>query len=334
MDIPTYFSFKTGIAADLLTMLKSFLDDLPVFKKIPFYIFCESYGGKMTSAFGVTLYEAIQKGEIQVNFMGVALGDSWISPVDTVLTWGPYLYSFSLLDQTDLVYVNNLANETAQAFYSGDYEKSTTLWNLVEIGIADRTDHVNIYNVLQHNVQQPFKNARKFKDQNLGRLYWQHVGRLQQQSLSDFMNGPIRKKLGIIPDDVTWGGQSGEVFQKQRIDFMKPTIKDVSQLVNSGLMVVVYEGQLDMICDTIGAEVWINKLAWPGLTAYSQVRKAPLYPPSQEQAKNTGAFVKEYENFHFYIILKAGHMVPADAPEMALSMVERILAHTKVNNLV
>ena len=96
----------------------------------------------MTSAFGVTLYQAIKNGDIQVNFMGVALGDSWISAVDTVLTWGPYLYSFSLLDQKDLVYVNNLANQTAQAFYSGDFAKSTELWGEVESAIAARTDNV------------------------------------------------------------------------------------------------------------------------------------------------------------------------------------------------
>lgn len=317
-------------------MFKSFLEDLPVFKKNPFYIFCESYGGKMTSAFGVTLLQAVQQGKIEINFHGVALGDSWISPVDTVLTWGPYLYTFSLLDQSDLKVVNDYANKTASAFYAGQYEESTILWGDVERAIAKRTDNVNIYNVLQHNVKSPVKNdaLKKFKDINLFRAYWQNVGRLQEQSLSDFMNGPIRKKLGIIPDNVTWGGQSMDVFAKQTVDFMKPTIKEVSQLLNSGLMVAVYEGQLDIICDTIGAEVWINKILWPGLRAFSLVPKVPLYAPSQKQARNTGAFVKEYENFHFYIILKAGHMVPADAPEMALSMVERILGTGARDNRV
>lgn len=309
------------------------MTELPVFQQIPFYIFCESYGGKMTSAFGVALNEAIHKGEIKVNFVGVALGDSWISPVDTVLTWGQFLYTFSLLDETDLAFINDLANQTAQAFYSGDYEKSTSLWGKVENAIAARTDNVNIYNALQHNIAEPFENhAKMFKDENLDRMFWQNVGRLQLQSLSGLMNGPIRKKLGIIPDYVTWGGQSENVFEKQTVDFMKPTIKDVSQLINSGLTVVVYEGQLDIICDTIGAEIWINKLAWSGLDKYSKVQKVPLYPPSQVQTKNTGAFVKEYKNFHFYTIMKAGHMAPADAPEMSLAMVQRILGQTKVNN--
>lgn len=30
-------------------------------------------------------------GTIDVNLQGVALGDAWISPVDTVLSWADYL---------------------------------------------------------------------------------------------------------------------------------------------------------------------------------------------------------------------------------------------------
>lgn len=32
------------------------------------------------------------------------------------------------------------------------------------------------------------------------------VGYMHNDDLSALMNGPIRKKLGIIPADVTWGG--------------------------------------------------------------------------------------------------------------------------------
>ena len=42
--------------------------------------------------------------------------------------------------------------------------------------------------------------------EHLSRLYQRHVGVLQNDDLSELMNGPIRKKLGIIPDNVTWGG--------------------------------------------------------------------------------------------------------------------------------
>ena len=92
----------TGIATDLITLFKAFMVKMPQFKNTPFYIFSESYGGKMTAAFGVALYQEIQSGGIQCNFQGVALGDSWISPIDSVLTWAPYLYQMSLLDEKDL----------------------------------------------------------------------------------------------------------------------------------------------------------------------------------------------------------------------------------------
>ena len=300
---------------------------MSMFKTIPFYIFCESYGGKMTSAFGVTLYQAIQNKQVDCNFKGVALGDSWISPVDTVLTWGPYLFALSLLDDIDLTAVNYKANETAQAYYHGNYEVATVLWGELETVIALRTDNVNVYNILQHNVPSPTKKGQLMvKGRDIGQLYWQHVGQLQKQTLAEFMNGPVREKLGVIPDNVTWGGQSADVFSNQYVDFMKPVVKDVSKLLNYGLNVVVYQGQLDMICDTMGAEVWVSKLAWPHLNDFLQKRKMPLYAPSKAQVKDTGGFVKEFQNLQFYYLMKAGHMVPSDAPEMALTMVERILA--------
>ena len=49
-----------------------------------------------------------------------------------------------------------------------------------------------------------------------------HVKVLQEDSLAELMNGPIREKLGCIPNNVTWGGQSGMVFTAQKTEFMKP----------------------------------------------------------------------------------------------------------------
>lgn len=37
--------------------------------------------------------QAIKADKVKAAFKGVVLGDSWISPVDYVATWGPYLHS-------------------------------------------------------------------------------------------------------------------------------------------------------------------------------------------------------------------------------------------------
>lgn len=278
----------------------------------------------MTSAFGVALYQAIQAGSLKCDFKGVALGDSWISPVDSVLMWGPYLYAVSQLDDKDLKLVNQAAQATADAIAKGHYVKATDLFYQTEAVIAKTTDDVNVYNILRHH-SPPFPKFHPTGYTVLDHLYSLHVAPLYSDPLTELMNGLIRKKLGIIPQNVTWGGQSRDVFKYQSEDFMKPVISDVSKLLKYGLKVVIYQGQLDMICGTQGAEKWITKLDWDGLAEFQNTNRVPLYPPSALKDKDTGAFYKAYRNLELYYIMKAGHMVPSDNGEMALEMVKRII---------
>ena len=45
------------IAADLLTCICSFYNNLPQFKKLPVYIMAQSYGGKMAVEFALVWHE-------------------------------------------------------------------------------------------------------------------------------------------------------------------------------------------------------------------------------------------------------------------------------------
>nr|GEV57410.1 serine carboxypeptidase-like 51 [Tanacetum cinerariifolium] len=140
-------------------------------------------------------------------------------------------------------------------------------------------------------------------------------------NLGLLMNGAIRKKLGIIPDSVEWGGQSGLVFTYLEGDFMKPRINEVDELLNKGVNVTIYNGQLDVICATKGTEAWVEKLKWGGLKTFLSIDRNPLYCGDE---KITKGFTKSYRNLHFYWILEAGHFVPVDQPCIALDMVGSI----------
>ena len=41
--------------------------------------------------------------------------------------------------------------------------------------------------------------------------------------------------------------------------------------------VVVFNGQLDLIVDTIGTNVWVQKLKWNGLKSWNNAARKPLY---------------------------------------------------------
>ncbi|XP_030841632.1 retinoid-inducible serine carboxypeptidase [Strongylocentrotus purpuratus] len=318
-DSSAYTTNVSQIADDLVTCITAFFNKLPQFQKIPFYIFSESYGGKMTAAFSQKLLQAIQAGKVSADFKGFAMGDSWISPVDYVMTWGPYLKATSLLDSVGFAAVQDVAERTKEAFDQGNYSRSTELWGEAENVIETYSDDVNFYNILEHNV--PDENAKGGSP--IEQLRRRHLDVYQNDALSALMNGPLKKKLGI-PDSVTWGGQAGEVFTQQSEDFMKPVISIVDDLItNSDLRVIVYNGQLDLICDTPGTELWVQKLTWPGLVHFNSTTWTPEYVKSKQG--DTAYFYKSYENFAFFWIMKAGHMVPADAGEAALSMLESII---------
>ncbi|ONL98666.1 Serine carboxypeptidase-like 51 [Zea mays] len=140
-------------------------------------------------------------------------------------------------------------------------------------------------------------------------------------TIDGIMNGVIKQKLKIIPKNFTWGEQSDSVYNALVNDFMKPKIDEIDELLSYGINVTVYNGQLDVICSTNGAEAWVQKLKWDGLRTFLSLPRQPLYCGA---SKGTKAFVRSHKNLHFYWILGAGHYVPADQPCIALSMISSI----------
>ena len=197
------------------------------------------------------------------------------------------------------------------------YRKSTEYWSRALDLIDVATDKVNVYDVRQHNAS---------KGDSIDSLYTRLVGVYYQRDLANFMNTAIRKKLRIIPSSVKWGAQAENVFKYQSDDLLRPVIKEVDYLLSQGLKVVVYQGQFDMLCDTVGTEQWINKLTWSGLQGFKYATRKPLYTDGQKG--QTQAFVKSYGHFSLYYILNAGLMVPSDNAEMGLKMLTEIINAT------
>ena len=76
------------ISLDLITMLKVFMNEHPCFRTNPFYIFGQSYGGKMTAALTYYLHKAIKAEEIQCNLTGAGIGNGWVSGTDIMVNYG------------------------------------------------------------------------------------------------------------------------------------------------------------------------------------------------------------------------------------------------------
>ena len=250
----------------------------------------------MVVDFALALLAAIDAGAVKADFRGVVVGDAWVSGVDSVDSWAPFLRATDLLDANGFAAVMAPTRDCDAAVARGDWQAAINAWGAAEGAVGDNTDGVDFYNILKHGAAgdilasggaravraaraaRPFSAGaralvpRGVQPDVLEALWARHAGFALGDPLNALMNGPIRAKLNagpagkIIPDAVTWGGQSDKVFSALSLDFMKPVTASLDALLGSGrINVTIEEGQIDLICANGGAEAWLLKLKWPGM---------------------------------------------------------------------
>lgn len=316
-------------ATDLISLLRKFFENHEELQSSPFFIFAESYGGKHATLLGLALNQAIKNGSVKAKLGGVALGDSWISPVDSVLSWGPVLKTFSRIEDSQQDIIDRAAKIIKSDINHGAYISAIQGWSSLESTVLTLTNYVDFYNLLFDQDQDSSLGLSEVPEKE--NVFLRFGSYLKQKKLKEsnqtvpdltsLMNGPIRKKLQIIPETVIWKEVSGSVFSALEDEFMRDVIPKVDELLSNGINVTIYSGQLDLICATPGTEAWVRKLKWTGMDGFRDAPRTPLYCNG---SGGTAAFVKSYRNLAFYWILLAGHMVPADNPCIALDMLELI----------
>ena len=308
------------IAKDLVALLAAFFAKSPALSATPFFVFTESYGGKMAASLAPALLAAIDAGTVKANFRGYVMGDSWIHGTDHVDAWCPFLRAVDLLDDAQLKECLVPVKECDAATAAGDWQGAINFWGKTEGVIDGLTDSVDFYNILRHGSAgdiaprtPPRRLQRRRPELKLGaaalalappgvcpralqRLFTNHLSAYLGDPLDALMNGPIRAKLGVIPSNVTWGGQSSAVFSALSLDFMRPVVAEVDAALAGGrINVTVEEGQLDLICSNAGADLWMRRLQWPGMAGFYASAREPRYPSAEaQQLGETSGFVKRF----------------------------------------
>ncbi|KAJ1296857.1 hypothetical protein BS78_01G334500 [Paspalum vaginatum] len=320
-------------AADATTLLKALVQEVPTLRSSPLFLVAESYGGKYAATLGVSVARAARAGELNVTLGGVAFGDSWISPEDFTLSYTPLLLSVSRLDDNASDEANKMAETVMDQIAAGNFTDAEGSWNDLLGFIGTRSGHVDVYNFLDGSLDDEASASAApgsspntaAKPMNMMEEYSRRLSGggdgSDSNTIGGIMNGVIKEKLKIIPKDLEWVEENIAVYNALVDDIMRPRIDEIDELLSYGVNVTVYNGQLDIICSTIGAEAWVQKLKWDGLKTFLSLPRQSLHcSPSI----GTKGFVRSYKNLHFYWILGAGHYVPEDQPCIALSMIGSI----------
>ena len=260
------------ISYDLITFLQTFLNEHSELKTNPLYIMGQSYGGKMAAALIYYLHIAIQAGEIQCNLKGVCLGNAMVSHPDNVVTWAPLIYEISLIDDVQYENLSSSAWNTYHEAEKGNWAKVQEAWGLWWFTVRSYVPTFNWYSVT-----------------DLFKIGENRKGSVYDITIDELMNGHVRNKLGIIPDDKQWSASEMNVFwaQYQSLDGLQPVWHLVDEVLKSSdIDIVVYSGQLDIICNTAGALRWIHKLTWPGKGEFDKAERKLLTNPDTDVSRN------------------------------------------------
>ena len=248
------------------------------------------------------IHKAIQRSEIQCNLKGVGIGNGYVSPPDFTITKAPMVYQMSLIDDVKYKELDKVAWNAYRAAESGNWTNfyMNNIYFSYQLFYKVLPSTMNPYNIMQLNGEYSIYDV----------------------DIAEFMNGPTRKKLGIIPDDKNWVFHSLSI-RHGLTDHDRPEWHLVDEVLKeSDIDVVIYSGQLDLMCNTAGALRWINKLTWDGKKEFDMAERKILTNPDTNVPE---MFVKSYNNLKFYWVLNSGHVVPTDVPDVALRLLNGIL---------
>jgi serine carboxypeptidase 1 len=307
-----YTQTADEVANDLTDFIIHFLSTHAQFRDRPFYLMGECYASKMATVYAWHLHEAIRTGKLQLNFRGVGLGQSFVAPIIHAQSYPEYLYYLSRLSVTGLKQAKDQAALCQNLFDKQQWTDAHKCFLAMEELIGQLGNNVSLYNVMKQAGQDPWS----------GPSYGGVTNQWDEQ-LDALMNGPIRQKLNI-PKNVVWGSQRATVYDKHSGDFVKPVIDTVDNLLNTNLTIFTFSGQFDLLTNNAGVNQWMSKLKWASLQKFQA-------SPRQEIRNKFGdheriAYLQTYNNLHYYVLLNAGHLAPADAPIATLTMLDMILS--------
>ncbi|KAG7194951.1 carboxypeptidase C [Scheffersomyces spartinae] len=304
-------SNTVAAAKDVYAFLELFFKQFPEYnKKQDFHIAGESYAGHYIPQFAS---EILSHKDRSFELSSVLIGNGLTDPLVQYEYYQPMACGKggypSVLDPEECDAMENLLPRCLSLIESC-YE-SGSIWSCVPATIYCNNGQLLPYQRTGRNV---YDIRGMCEDSN---LCYKDLKYIDQYLNQDF----VKERLGAEVD--SFESCNFDVNKNFMLagDWMKPYQKNVVDLLESGLPVLIYAGDKDFICNWLGNQGWTDRLQWSGSDGFAVT---PV--KDWKLGKKTIGEVKNYKNLTFLRIFAGGHMVPMDQPENSLDMVNRWIA--------
>uniref|UniRef100_A0A671SH43 Carboxypeptidase n=1 Tax=Sinocyclocheilus anshuiensis TaxID=1608454 RepID=A0A671SH43_9TELE len=329
-DDKKYTTNDTEVATNNYLALKEFFRLFPEFSKNEFFLTGESYGG----IYIPTLAEIVME-DSSINLQGIAVGNGLSSYElnDNSLVYFAYyhgllgtslwndLQTFCCKDGVCNFYDNQDVNCSTSVTQAIVYNSGLNIYNLYAPCAGDcfcaPGSHIVFY--------VPHKETHTGLEQLVSVVSLFKSSRLDPPCTNStpstlYLNNPqVKSALHISPNALDWVICSAEVnlnYNRLFKDVKKQYLKLLGALK---YRVLVYNGDVDMACNFLGDEWFVESLQQE-----VQVQRRPwIYFNGETQ--QIGGFVKEFTHIAFLTVKGSGHMVPTDKPIAAFTMFSRFI---------
>jgi len=298
-----YVHDEAHVGVEMYTFLVKFLQMFPQYAKLDFYIVGESYGGHYVP----TVADYVQQGNkmnpaVYINLKGVGIGNGWVDPVVQYGGYGPFAYQNKLIDDATYQQMNSTYKQCVQLINSGDLQDAGQICGSIMEDVLQFAGNLNVYNIdLQCN---PPPLCYDFSN------------------VTNYLNDPnTQQQLGVASQGITWQTCSDQVNEAFGIDVIRSFRYEIPSLLAAGIRVVVYNGDLDLICNWVGGKMWVDSMNWPGKQIF-----ASMLMHNWNAGGSVAGHAKSYNGFTFVRVFQAGHMVPHDQPANALHLLKNIVS--------
>ncbi|XP_006346530.2 serine carboxypeptidase II-3-like [Solanum tuberosum] len=279
---------------DSFTFLVNWMERFPEYKHRDFYIVGESYAGHYVPQLAqLILSHKKTKPNLVINLQGIATGNALLDDE----TWNSGSYDFYwthalISDEVHEGIVKN-CNFSTETSTSEACDKYTSE--------ADSCQ-ANIYS---YNTYSQLCNSSAYTS-----LPIDGFDPCSDNYVDNYLNTiEVQKALNVRDIPHSWGSCSNDIggYWQDSPDTVLPIFQELMQ---SGIRVWIYSGDIDHILSVTTSRYDINKIKTPVKTAW--------YPWSFHG--EVGGYAVEYQNLTFVTVRGAGHFVPSYQPGRALTM--------------
>ncbi|KAI9370931.1 Alpha/Beta hydrolase protein [Aspergillus egyptiacus] len=318
----SYLHELDEMAAQFVTFLEKWFAIFPEYERDDIYFAGESYAGQYIPYIAKAIKERNEnirgKRNVRWNVRGLMIGNGWISPKEQYPAYLSYAYEEGLLEQ------GSKAAKELEVLQSVCQSKLDTGKTDVTITACETILNKLLEKTLDSNHQCFNMYDVRLRDSA------DSCGMAWPPDLVDvkpyLQSHEVVKALNINSDKRSgWEECTGDVGLSFRPKKSEPSIKLLPELLESGIEILLFSGDKDLICNHVGTEQLISNMKWGGGTGFetSPGVWAPRHDWTFED--EPAGIYQHARNLTYVLIYNASHMVPFDLPRTSRDMADRFM---------